>query len=231
LVTAEDDLGLEAYKDVLRDPAFLASLAFSLRSAIITIIVSTGLIVPAAYCVHLKLPRLRPVVEFLTMLPLVVPPIVLVVGLLRGFRWSPSWFWAGDPILIGSYVVLSLPYVYRSIDAGLRAIDTRTLTEAAENLGAGWFTILLLVILPNLWPSLVSAACITLAIVMGEFTIALLLQFTTYAVYMSYVWESRGTGAAALSIISFLITWLAMLGFLLVGKRLGRDAAQIGGTR
>ncbi len=223
--------GLDAYREILQDPFFRQSLAFSFKLSIYTIVVALALLVPTAYWVHLKLPRLRPVVEFLTVLPFVVPPIVLVVGLLRGFRWTPTWFYGGYLLLVGGYVVLAFPYVYRSLDAGLRAIDIHTLTEAAQSLGASWPTILFRVIVPNLKASLLSAAFLTFAIVMGEFTMAVIMLFNTFAVYIAYVMETQATGAAALSLISFAITWLSMLGILLAGRRVGGRQVQIGGVR
>ncbi len=223
--------GFDAYREILADPLFRSSLAFSFRLAGLTIALALVLLVPTAYWVHLKLPRLRSVVELMTVLPFVVPPIVLVVGLLRGFRWTPTWFYADSPILVVGYVVLALPYVYRSLDAGLRAIDVHTLTEAAQSLGAAWPTVLFRVIIPNLRAGLLSAAFLTLAIVMGEFTMAVLLQFNSFAVYINYIGETRATGAAALSLISFAITWLAMLGIVLVGRRVGGRQVQIAGTR
>jgi putative spermidine/putrescine transport system permease protein len=229
--TGRDKLGLEAYGEILRDPTFRASLAFSFRLALFTIVVVLLLLVPTVYWVHLRLPRLRPVIEFLSVLPFVVPPIVLVVGLLRGVRWAPIWFYGGSPILVAGYVVLTFPYVYWSVDAGVRGLDIQTLTEAARSLGSGWPTVLVRVIVPNLRSSLISAAFLTLAIVMGEFTMALVMQFTTYAVYISYVMETRATGAAALSLISFAITWSAMVGIVLLGRGLGGRTVQIGVTR
>lgn len=231
LKVTRESYGLDAYRRILADPLFRESLLFSFRLAAYTIVLALALLVPTAYWVHLKLPRLRPAIEFLSVLPFVVPPIVLVVGLLRGFRWTPNWFYGGYLILVFGYVVLAFPYAYRALDAGLRALDIHTLTEAAQSLGANWTTVLLRVIIPNLRAALLSAAFLTLAIVMGEFTMGVLMQFTTFAVYINYVGETQATGAAALSLISFGITWLAMLGILLVGRRIGGRQVQIGGTR
>jgi putative spermidine/putrescine transport system permease protein len=230
LKPGRDRYGFDAYQERLTDPAFTESLFFSAKLAVVTILLVLVLVIPTAYWVHLKLPRLRPVIEFLTILPFVIPPIVLVVGLLRGFRWTPSWFYGGYLILVVAYGVLALPYVYRSLDAGLRAIDIHTLTEAAQSLGARWSTILFRVILPNLRSAVLSAAFLTLALVMGEFTMGQLLQFPTFAVHIAYIGQVESTGAAALSLISFAITWVAMLGLLVGGSRIGGRVAQIGGT-
>lgn len=229
LKTGRDHYGFEAYKERLLDPAFRESLLFSFKLAVITIVITLLILVPTAYWVHLKLPRLRRVIEFLTILPFVIPPIVLVVGLLRGFRWTPTWFYGGYLILVVGYGVLAFPYVYRSLDAGLRAMDIHTLTEAAQSLGARWTTVLFRVILPNLRSALLSAAFLTLALVMGEFTMGQLMQFPTFAVHIAYIGQVEANGAAALSLISFAITWIAMLGLLLVGRRIGGRAAQVGG--
>ena len=62
---------------------------------------------PTVYWVHLKLPRLRPLIEFLALLPFVVPPIILVVGLLDfyGIAAAPQWFYAKpDGFLAAAYV-------------------------------------------------------------------------------------------------------------------------------
>jgi len=72
----------------------------------------------------------------------VIPAIVFVFGLVRTFSHPPFLIVDSPALLIAGYTVLSMPYMYRSIDTGLRSIDVRTLTEAAQSLGAGWGTIL-----------------------------------------------------------------------------------------
>ena len=123
------------------DPRFQATFGYSTVLALATIVVGVLLVVPTAYWVQLRLPRLRPVVEFITLLPLVIPAIVIVFGYLRIYGSSSLLPMttnerATDVLLMFSYVMLSLPYMYRAVDTGIRAIDVATLTEAAESLGA-----------------------------------------------------------------------------------------------
>ena len=150
---------------------------YSFVVGIVTIIVSIGLLMPTAYWVRLRVPRARPVVEFITLLPFVIPPIILVFGLIPTFSQGPVPLTHTDMgsnvLLVAAYTVLSFPYMYRAIDTGLQATDIRSLTEAAQSLGAGWTRIILQVILPNLRVALLSGAFLTLAIVIGEFTIAI----------------------------------------------------------
>ena len=105
------------------------------------------IVVPTAYWVQLRLPRLRGLVEFITLLPLVIPAIVLVFGYIKLYGSSSilpltATSLGADALLMFGYVGLGLPYMYRSVETALRAIDVRTLTEAAESQGAGLVTIL-----------------------------------------------------------------------------------------
>jgi putative spermidine/putrescine transport system permease protein len=222
---------LSAYGVILHDQQFWVTIRLSFVLSLETIAISLLLFVPTIYWVHLKLPRLRPVISFLALIPFVVPPIILVVGLLEFYRGSPLWFYANPHgFLVAAYVILAFPYVFFSLDAGFRAIDVHTLTEASLNLGASWRTTLARVILPNIRVAALSAAFLTLAIVMGEFTIATLSAFKTFPTYIQYINETQAYPAAAVSLMSFGITWVAMLSILLVGRR-GGARVQVGGAR
>lgn len=229
-------LTLLAYQRVLADPLFRETLFFSLAMAVLTILVSLLLIVPTAYWIRLRLPRLRPVVEFITLMPFVVPAIVLVFGLIRvyggGFLPLTNFRAGTNMLLVAAYVVLALPYMYRAVDTGLAAIDVRTLTEAAQSLGAGWGTILLRIIFPNLRSALLSGSFLTLAIVVGEFTIAsFLVGIKAFGPYMSLIGQNKTYESSALAIISFALTWLFMGLIQLLGRGQPGQRQQLVGTR
>jgi putative spermidine/putrescine transport system permease protein len=208
------------YSWVIHSGDFWHTLKISFLLALETIAISLLIFVPTIYWVHLKLPKLRPVIAFLALIPFVVPPIVMVVGLLRTFKSSPDWFYAQPwGFLAAAYVILAFPYMFFSLDAGFRAIDVHTLSEASQSLGARWPTTLFRVILPNIRAAALAASFLTLAIVMGEFTIASLAAFHTFPIFLQYVNETQGFPAAALTLLSFLITWVAMLSLLLVGRK------------
>lgn len=221
-------LSFEAYRRVFDDPAFYRSFAFSLRMALLTIVGSSLLVVPTAYWVHLRLPRLRPVIEMITLMPFVVPAVVLAFGFIRIYCCGSVVLVDKSLLLVAGYIVLSLPYMYRAVDTGLRAIDVRTLTEAAQSLGAGWPTIFLRVILPNLRTALLSGAFLTFAIVMGEFTLASLLNWPAFGPYIELMGATKAYEPAALTIISFSLTWAA-IGLLQFLGRGSEEGSQIGG--
>jgi len=221
----------ENYSFILHNGDFWHTLKLSSLLALETIVISLLIFVPTIYLVHLKLPRLRPVIAFMALIPFIVPPIVMVVGLLRTFKGTPDWFYQKPwGFLAASYVILAFPYMFFSLDAGFRSIDVHTLTEASQSLGAKWPTTLFRVILPNIRSAALAASFLTLAIVMGEFTIANLAAFHTFPIFIQFINETQPYEAAALSLLSFLIVWAAMLALLFVGRGRLRPA-QVAATR
>ncbi len=221
--TRDVPISFTAYVNAITAPDFAASFLFSFRTALITILVSTLLIVPTAYWVNLRLPSLRPVIEFLTLLPFIIPPVLLVFALIRSYNGtsltnSSSGVYV---LMVGAYVMLSFPYNYRAIDTGLQSINLRALTEAAQSLGAGWLTVLFRVVFPNIYVSILNGAFITFALVMGEFTIASLLSQPMFGPYMNEISSRKVYEPSALAILSFALTW----GCILIIQRLGRGRA------
>ena len=221
----------DAYAVVFADPRFQATFSYSLLVGLFTIIVGVLIVVPAAYFVRLRLPQLRPFVEFITLLPLIIPPIILVFSYIRLYNTS-SWLpftasaFGTDVLLTFAYVTLSLPYMYRAVDTGLRTIDVGTLTEAATILGANQLTILARVIVPNILVAVLSGAFLTFAIVMGEFTIASLLNRPAFGPYMQLIGANRAYEPAALAIIAFIVTWGAMGMIQLLARFAPKTAAR-----
>lgn len=213
------------YETVFDDPMFRSTFWLSIQISLETVAVSLLLMVPTVFWIHLRLPRLRPVMDLITILPFVVPPIVLIVGLAPMLR-KFSWLIVRPEVLALIYVVFALPFLYRALDAGLRAIDLRTLVEAAESLGSSIPGTLLRVILPNLRAAIIGGSLLTVAISMGEFTVASLLGFFTFPVYTYEIATSTAYEGVALSFISFIFVWAAMLALYLLGSG-GRGAAGV----
>ena len=220
------EYSLQAYRVVLGDERFQATFAYSVILALVTIVMGVLLVVPTAFWVRLKMPRLRPWVEFITLLPLVIPSIVIVFGYIRLYNTS-SWLpmtgsvMGTNILLMFGYVTLALPYMYRAVDTGLRTLDIATLTEAAPSDCAGWGTILGRIILPNVLGAVLSGAFLTLAIVIGEFTMAALLDRPAFGPYMQLLGANRAYEPAALAVIAFGITW-ACMGLIQLVNRLSK---------
>ncbi len=213
-------LSLLAYQNVLHDRAFIYNFTASAIWASLTIVVGVLLFVPTAYVIRLRLPKFRAPVEFITLLPFVIPAIVYVFSLVRTFSRPPLLIVNSPALLIAAYTILTMPYMYIAVDTGLRAIDVRTLTEAAQSLGGGWGIVLFRIILPNVRVAILSGAFLSFAIVMGELILAQYLVKPAFAPYMAYLMQQKAYEPAALAIISFSLTW-ASLGVIQI---LGRGA-------
>jgi putative spermidine/putrescine transport system permease protein len=188
---------------------------------VVTTVITLALMLPTAVYVHLRLPRLRRLLEAVTILPIVIPPVVLVVGVLQVAPGSLK----GSPYLLAlEYVILAMPFAYRSIDAGLRALDLRTLVEASNSLGAGWLATLRRVILPNLTTALLSATVLTVALVLGEYTMASLDLYQTFPVWIVVFDQTSGPVSVAASLLALFVTWIFLLAIATAGGRRARRA-------
>jgi putative spermidine/putrescine transport system permease protein len=209
---------VSALTEAFHEPQFGSTLTLSLKLAIGTVFLTLLLLVPTALFVHLKLPRARALVEFLTVLPYVVPPIAIVAGVAAFFRPNARWFLNSNYSLIPFYVVLALPFTYRAIDAGIRSIDVRTLVDASRNLGAGWVKTVGRVLIPNLTSALISSSFLTATVVLGEFTISSTLLKDTFPVFTLHYAEKSSQGGMALALLT-LVGSTALLGVLTVFTR------------
>jgi putative spermidine/putrescine transport system permease protein len=210
-----DMYSFAAYTSVLNDPQFQATFSFSVVMALVTMVMGVVLVLPTALWVRVRLPAIRPLIEFITLLPLVIPVIVIAFGYLRLFNTSSFLPMTGsvmstNVLLVMGYTTLILPYMYRAIDNGLRTIDVLTLTEAAQSMGAGWLTILYRIMLPNVFSSVVSGAFLTFSIVLGEYVFAALLNRPAFGPYMVWVGGNKAYEPAALAVIAFAITWICL---------------------
>ncbi|WFR99519.1 ABC transporter permease [Rhizobium tumorigenes] len=205
-----------AYRSVFSSEKFLATLGFSATASLLAIVAGALIVVPTAYWVRLKLPKIRPMIEFISLMPLIIPPVVLVFGYIRLFG-SNSFLpltmseTGTNVLLVIGYVVLSLPYMFRAVDNGMAAIDIKTLTEAAESLGASRLRTVAQVIFPNIRSAILSGAFLTFSISLGEFVLASLLNRPAFGPYLVQTGQDRAYEPAALAIMSFGIIWFCMV--------------------
>ena len=141
-------------------------------------------------------------------MPIVIPPIVLIIGVLQV---APTFLKSTPYLLALEYGILAMPFVYRSLDAGLRAIDLKTLVEASRSLGGRWSSTLWRVVVPNLRSGLLSAVVLTVALVLGEFTMASLDLFQTLPVWIYNFAQDDGSVSTAVSLLALVLTWVVLM--------------------
>ncbi|MFC7309842.1 ABC transporter permease [Streptomyces monticola] len=234
-------ISFDVYSKGLGSEGLTASLLRSVTVGLATVVLGLLLMVPTMVAVALRMPRLRRTVEILCMMPLVVPPIALVAGVATVLSWQQDL--AATPlygtfqalidrdfplILVIVYTVMSLPFLYRSLDAGLRGVDLRTLVEASRSLGASRVQTLWQVIVPNLRQAVMGGAVLSLAMVLGEYSVASVLGFEPFAVWMVNVGDSEAQLSVAAAMLSLLFTWglLLLLTALAGGRSRKRSSKQ-----
>jgi putative spermidine/putrescine transport system permease protein len=215
--------GFHSFPAVFSQVGFASALELSLKLAAVTTVLTIVLMLPTSIYVHLRLPKVRRLLEGLTILPIVIPPVVLIVGVLEV---SPGFLKSTPYLLALEYVVLAMPFAYRSFDAGLRAFDLHTLVEAAQSLGAGWRQTLWRVLMPNLRTALLSAIVLTVALVLGEFTMASLALYQTFPVWIVNFDQTSGPISVAASLLALFVTWVFLMAITLIAGRSRRS----GGT-
>ncbi len=210
---------ITAYQGSSGIPPLSSAIEITLELAVITCVVTLVLLVPTMIWVRLRVQWLARTIEFLCLLPLTIPSIVLVVGLGPIYN-KIQHYSLSSLMLFWVYVILALPYAYRALAAGLGAIDVTTLSEAARSLGASWFTVMVRVIVPNMRQAILNAVLLSFSLVLGEFTIAYLLLYSNLQVELYSI--SRNTpNAGVVFSASFALLLFAFL-LLLILSYAGR---------
>jgi putative spermidine/putrescine transport system permease protein len=201
----------------------------SIQLALLAVLVNLALLLPLSIAVELYYPRAKGPLTMITLLPWVIPPIALVVGIAATFRTLAPWFLASPLCLVPFYALTAMPFTYRALDAGLQSIGAKTLNEAARSLGARTWTILFRVLIPNLSASLIASSVLTVALVLGEFTFAALLLKDTLPTYMVNYQRGAARAGIGLALAVMVLTSLLLWFVVRLLRRRGIDAT-LGGV-
>ncbi len=210
---------LQPYRNLFTDPTISSSIVTSVLLAVLTTVLMLVLLTPTMIWVRLRVPQASKLVEYLCLLPLTIPPLVIVVGISNVYAWVTYIFGDSALTLTFAYVILVLPYAYRSIDGALAAINVNTLSEAARSLGAGWGTVIVRIVLPNIVPGVTSAAFVSVALVLGEYTFASLLNFNTLPTVLALLNKSDAPTGVAGALASLVLAAFLLVLLSFVGRR------------
>jgi putative spermidine/putrescine transport system permease protein len=222
-----DGYTLEWYREAVGDARFQTTALRTLKVTIATSILSPVIVAPAVIFVHLRSPRLKPWLEFLSIVPWALPGVVLALAMIRAYI-SP--YTLNRPfLLVMTYILISLPFMFRAIDAGLTSSNVRGLVEAAQMLGAGWIDIARRVLVPGIMPGILSGVLLVSAVASGEFALANLMVgfgWKTFPVYQAQAQSEDGRIGSALAVMGLAFTFVLSMGliFLTTRDRRGRSA-------
>ena len=219
---------LDSWKLIGSTPELSTAIIASLELAVITSLMMLLLLLPTMVWVRLRLPQLNRVVEFICLMPLTVPAIALVVGIKPIYVWISLNFTDSILALAFAYLVLVLPYAYRALDAGLAAIDLKTLTEAARSLGAGWGTVMLRIVMPNIPSAILNASLLSVALVLGEYTFANLMNYENLQVAVAYESLVDAGTSVAISVAALAFAFVLLMVLSIVGRLRATPVGTIG---
>jgi putative spermidine/putrescine transport system permease protein len=205
-------LTLRWYENLFRQDRLVTSIGVS--AVIATLATALALVcgVPAAYALTRSR---RTVLSALFLSPLILPGIVLALGILMAMSVTvPSLIGTGWP-LIGAHVLVTVPWVIRTVSASLEITDPR-LEDAARGLGATPLETFFLVTLPAIRPGVVTGAIFAFIVSFGNFALSLFFasgRVTTLPVAIfEYIDQFQDpTVAAASSLVIFATTFLVVL--------------------
>jgi putative spermidine/putrescine transport system permease protein len=205
-----------SYKWIFEQSGFKENLGITFQVTALAVILNLLIMVPTVTWLHIGGQRYRRLVEVVTILPLIIPVVALATGAQTAL---PSFFHNTVLELSFMYVVIAMPYSYRALDIGMSGKPLNTYVAAARNLGASWYKVLVSVITPSIWPSVLAALFLTVALSLGEFTLAQLLHWSTFPTWVSNVSQENILGATALSVGSLFFAWLLLFSFTFFGSK------------
>lgn len=215
-------------------------LILTFKLAAITTIILLFISIPIANWLAYSKSRLKPVLEALVSMPLVLPPTVLGFYFLLAFspnnafgQWLNEWLGFklvfSFPGLIIASIIYSLPFMVHPIQSGLATLPD-SLAEAASVMGKSRFTTITKVLLPNIKPSILTGIVLAFAHTVGEFGVVLMIggnipgktKVASIAIYDEV--EAMNYGAANFySLVLFAITFsILLLVYLMNGGYLKR---------
>jgi len=204
---------LASFAAILDYPDLIDGIVTSLQIAVLTVFGTLLLLVPTMVWTIVRVPRMRQVIEFLCLLPLAIPAIVLVVGIAPIYRWMGQNLGGvgGSPLTLAFIdIILVLPFAYRAIDSGIRTVDIATLADAARSLGAGWPRTIVQIIVPNIRGGILATSVLAVALVLGEYTISSLLSFSTLQVVIFQLGKRDAYVAVAVSLSALVFAFVLL---------------------
>lgn len=211
-------------------------LILTFKLAVVTTLLLLIISIPLSYWMAYTKSKIKPVIETLVSMPLILPPTVVGFYLLVAFspsnafgNWLDEWFglqfvFSFEGLVLAS-LIYSLPFMVHPIQSGLSGLPP-SLKEASYILGKSKIITVFKVLLPNIKPSLLTGIVLAFAHTIGEFGVVLMIggnipgktKVASIAIYDEV--ESMNYGAAnTYSLILFILAFLILLTVYLINGR------------
>jgi putative spermidine/putrescine transport system permease protein len=217
-------LSFSGYKLFWEMHEFRRSLWTSLKIAPLNVIITIIVVVPATYAVYISRSRLlKSMADIIITIPLCLPALVLAIGLLQSYGSRPFVLTGTIWVVILGHVVLSSPFMYRSVLANLQVIDTKTLVEAAMSLRASSVKTLVSVVFPNIVPGIISGSLLAFTTSFGEFQLARMVSGFMNQTFPVKIWEASRRYTRVQFAMSFIAILISLIFFIIIIVSLTRS--------
>jgi putative spermidine/putrescine transport system permease protein len=211
------------YQWLIHADGFYLNLFTSLKLAALAGALNLLLMVPTMVYLNLKGERFKPIVDFLCILPLIIPVVSLAIGAQVAM---PKMLQNTEYELVFFFVIIALPYTYRALDTSLQTVALKTLVEASRSLGASWTRTIIRVIVPAIRGGITGALFLTFALSIGEYTITSLLHWETFPTWTVVAAQQNILGAIAISVFSF-VGAIALLSTIAIFSKKGAQHVEV----
>lgn len=206
-------LTLSAWRYVFREnPQTWIGIITSIKIAIITVIINTVLAIPAGDALGRYEFKFKKTIEFLLLLPIIIPSIIFTIGIHSKFiRLDLADTITG---VIMCHVIITLPYTIRTLKLSFEHLGF-DLEDQAKMLGANKLNSLLYVVFPFILPGIIAGATLTILISVSEYVITQLIgggTIVTLPILMFPFINSGDNIGAVYSILFAIIVVIAVLG-------------------
>lgn len=221
-----EGFSIKWYGQLLGDMRFLIALKRSFVLSIVALGVTLFILIPSIVISAYYFPKILKLIELLSLLPFMVPAVVLAVGLLKVYSGLNITIFGIPIIILGAYFSVAFPFIYRGVKNGLDSLHLQSLVETVNILGGTNLDAFRFVILPNLKKGITSSGILSLAILLGEFMYANLLiggRYETLQIYLNSMKGKSGHFTSAMVslffIFIFVVTYIAINMEKVVKKR------------
>jgi putative spermidine/putrescine transport system permease protein len=211
------------YQWLIHQDGFAPALLTSLKLAVLTALFNLVLMVPTMVYLNLKGQKFKSIVDFLCILPLIIPVVSLAIGAQVAM---PTFLQNTEYELVFFFVIIALPYTYRALETSLQTVPLKTLVEASRSLGASWSVTIIRVIVPAIRSGITGAVFLTFALSIGEYTITSLLHWETFPTWTVVAGQQNILGAIAISVFSF-VSAIALLTVISLFSKKGDQRVEV----
>lgn len=203
---------MDWYRDLFSDRVIVESFKVSILVAVLTSIFSAILGTASAIIAIYVTKKMEKVISGLMLMPLLVPEVALGVSLLLFFSAMKLPF--GLLTLVLSHSLFCVPYVYVMVQLRLKEIDI-SIIEAAKDLGAARWQIIKTIILPLVFPSIITASLLSLAISLDDVVISTYMSGPTSTTLPVHIFSMMRVGVTPK--VNALCTLILVGTFFIIG--------------